>query len=472
MRSNRKKKIFIVFGILVVLSLVVGISIRRGGQDIPQVQVEKIKRRATLESKVTANGEIRPKKEFKLTAEVPGRVQHIYVKEGDMVKAGTPLLQIDQTQLSAELQGLLAQIQIAESEVQNVLVQIDAAKNNVLSVEASLQASKHDLERSKADLKFAEDEYKRQEKLLEEMVISRQGYERALTTYRTAQSVVRSQESRVNQLEVQLNDAKIRVRQTQVQFDSARGRVRQLRANLAGVNDRMSKTIQKAPIDGVVGGLLVKEGEVVVATFQSTPLMTIADMSEVNVEVQVDETDITNVRMAQKAKIKVDALEGQELEGEVSEVARAPIGGGGGLAGVGGGNQQAKDFKVVIKLALTDEVRDRLRPGMSATATITTDARENAVAVPQSALVERDASEVGQTASQDNGAGNQTKKAIQGVFVAQAQRAIFRPVQTGIIGEMDVEVISGLDEGMDVIVGPYSELRKLKHNSPIGVMLK
>jgi HlyD family secretion protein len=117
---------------------------------------------------------------------------------------------------------------------------------------------------------------------------------------------------------------------------------------------------------------------------------------------------------------------------------------------------------VVIKLInVTPEIHDRLRPGMSATATITTDTRENVIAVPPAALVERDAEEVGEAAASVNG----QKKRIQGVFIVQNNRAVFRPVETGIPGEMEIEIVSGLEEGMEVIVGPYRELRTLKPNA-------
>jgi len=207
----------------------------------------------------------------------------------------------------------------------------------------------------------------------------------------------------------------------------------------------------------------VRVGQYGLASFSPTPLLTIADMSEINVEVQVDETDIARVRVGQKARIRVDALGDQELEGVVSEVGRAAlVRGGQALPDLTPTGQEAKDFKVVIKLInLTPEAHDRLRPGMSATATITTDMRENVIAVPAAALVERDAEEVGEPIASANG----QKKRLQGVFIVQDGRAIFRPVETGISGEMEIEIVSGLEEGMEVIVGPYRELRTLKHNA-------
>jgi HlyD family secretion protein len=460
MASSRKKKLVIALILMATLGAVVGISVTRGRTDVPVVQVEKVTRRPLLESKVTANGEVRPRNFVNMTSEVPGRVIEIYVKEGDWVKAGTPLLRIDPTQISSEAEGSQANLQAARAEVQNAQVQVDAARNNVLNVQASLAAAKYELERTKADLAFAEEEFRRREQLLEQGVISRAEYDRARASYRGAQALVEAQQQRVQQLEAQLRDAQIRVRQAQAQLQSARARVAQIQANYKSALDRLAKTVQKAPIDGVIANLPVRVGQYVLASFSTTPLLTIADMSEINVEVQVDETDIARVRVGQKARIRVDALGDQELQGEVSEVGRAAlVRGGQALPELTPSGQEAKDFKVVIKLInLTPDVRDRLRPGMSATATITTDARENVIAVPPAALVERDASEVGDSS-------NGQKKRLQGVFIVQDNRAVFRPVETGISGEMEIEIVSGLDEGMEVIVGPYRELRTLKHNS-------
>ncbi|MCS6816530.1 MAG: efflux RND transporter periplasmic adaptor subunit [Blastocatellia bacterium] len=463
MASSRKKKLLIALILIVTLGAVVGISVTRGRTDVPVVQVEKVTRRPVLESKVTANGEVRPRNFVNMTSEVPGRVIEIYVKEGDWVKAGTPLLKIDPTQISSEAESSQANLQAARAEVQNAQVQVDAARNNVLNVQASLAAAKYELERAKADLTFAEEEFRRREQLLEQGVISRAEYDRARASYRGAQALVEAQQQRVQQLEAQLRDAQIRVRQAQAQLQSARARVAQIQANYRSALDRLAKTVQKAPIDGVIANLPVRIGQYVLASFSTTPLLTIADMSEINVEVQVDETDIARVRAGQKARIRVDALGDQELEGEVSEVGRAAlVRGGQALPELTPSGQEAKDFKVVIKLInLTPDIRDRLRPGMSATATITTDMRENVIAVPAAALVERDAEEVGSQAVSADG----QKKRLQGVFIVQDHRAVFRPVETGISGEMEIEIVSGLEEGMEVIVGPYRELRTLKNNA-------
>jgi HlyD family secretion protein len=205
--------------------------------------------------------------------------------------------------------------------------------------------------------------------------------------------------------------------------------------------------------------------------------MIIADMSVINVEVRVDETDIANVSVGQKAKIKVDALGDKEIQGEVVEKAASAVTRSGqNIAQTAvAGSQEAKDFKVVIRLvSLAEDVANRLRPGMSATATITTDRRENVIAIPLQSLVEREQSQdkPGEkpTAAPSPAASPEKareKKTQKGVFIVQNNKAVFVPVETGITGENDIEITKGLEENREIIIGPYRQLRNLKHDTAI-----
>jgi len=208
--------------------------------------------------------------------------------------------------------------------------------------------------------------------------------------------------------------------------------------------------------------------------------MLIVDMTTINVEVNVDETDIANVKVEQKAKVKVDALSDTEIEGQVIEIAQtAKTRSGQTIAQTATtGSQEAKDFKVTIRLVnMSADVRDRLRPGMSATATISTDRRENVIAVPLQALVERDPDQIkaGSGAKPAPAAGqnqNQSqnpkdKKPLKGVFVVQNNKTVFAPVETGITGENDIEIKSGLNQGQEIVTGPYRQLRTLKNDQAI-----
>jgi HlyD family secretion protein len=293
---------------------------------------------------------------------------------------------------------------------------------------------------------------------------------------------VNAAKARVEQAQVQVKDAQIRVGQAKTAIEAAKAREAQQRANLEQQSDLLRKTTQYAMIDGVVGGPIVQVGTYALANFSSTQLMLIVDMTTINVEVNVDETDIANVKVDQKAKVKVDALGEAEIEGQVIEIAQtAKTRSGQTIAQTATtGSQEAKDFKVIIRLVnMTDVVRNRLRPGMSATAVISTDRRENVITIPLQALVERDADQIksGPTASpspavaqnqnQNQNQNQKDKKPVKGVFVIQNNKTVFAPVETGITGENDIEIKSGLNDGQEIVTGPYRQLRTLKVDQAI-----
>src|SRR5262249_60476526 len=232
------------------------------------------------------------------------------------------------------------------------------------------------------------------------------------------------------------------------------------------------KTTEYAPIDGVVSHLPVKVGEYALANFSTTPLLTIADMSEINAEITVDETDIANVTIGQPTKVKVDALGDAEIEGKVFEKAASAVTRSGQAVQQGTNSQEAKDFVVKVRLNPTAEVAKKLKPGMSATAVITTATVENALAVPLQAIVPRDMPGSSQDSSgqsdQSSATGISHKKESDGVFVLQKDnRAHFVPVQTGIKGDQEIEIKSGVNQGDEIVTGPYKTLRSLKDNDPV-----
>ena len=463
MAISRKRKIIIGATVALLLVVVIAASLLAGNREAPEVTVAEVKQVPVLESKVTASGEVRPVKFFNLTAEVSGRITDIYINEGDEVKKGQPLIKVDPTQFTEQVAGSAAQVSAQASDANAARSAVATAQQNVYSVEASLNSAQAELERAKADLALAESNLKRNQQLLETGVISRQVYDQAETAYKTTLATVNGAEARVNQLKAQVNEAKTRVNQAEAQAKSAQARVNQTQASLRSNQDLLYKTTRFSPIDGVVSSLPVKEGEFAVANFQSTPLMVIADMSEVNVEVKVDETDIANVRTGQRAKVKVDAFGDMEIDGEVSEVGSSAITRSGQTIAQTTGSQEAKDFKVVVRLLPTDEVRSKLRPGMSATAVVTTDRRENAVVVPLQALViQEEPLPEGQTADE------KTKpKEVQGVFLLEGNKARFVAVETGITGDTDIEVINGVKPGDTIVTGPFSVLRTLKSDTVV-----
>lgn len=474
MAVSKKRKIIIATVVVLLLAAIVGASVfaRRG--DLPEVQTAKVERRPQLESKVTANGEVRPIQFINLTAEVAGRVTDVYVKEGDQVRKGAPLLRVDPTQQGSATNIQEANLRAAQADVQTQNVAITAAENTINSARAALNTAQADLERAKFDRVNAEIELKRRTDLVESGVESRSIYDTAKLRYDQANASVVSAEARVRQQEVAVRDAEIRVNQAKASLAGSQARVAQSQAGLRREADLLSKTTQHASINGVIVGPLVQVGTFALANFQSTPLMIIADMSVINVEVRVDETDIATVAVGQKAKVKVDALGERELFGDVVEKAASAVTRSGQTIAQTAiaASQEAKDFKVVVRLIdMTDELRARLRPGMSATATITTDRREGVMAIPMQALVERDLNEgkpgASPAPSPSPGAEKKDRKPTKGVFLVQNNKAVFAPVETGITGENDIEITSGLQEGQEIITGPYRQLRNLKNDAQI-----
>jgi HlyD family secretion protein len=468
MAISRKRKLIIGISIGLLLVIVLAISLTAGNREAPEVTVADVKQVALLESKVTASGEVRPVKFYNLTAEVSGRITNIYVREGDDVKKGQPLIKVDPTQLAEQVAGSTASVNASMADVNASQVAVSTAENSVHTSQASLSSAQADLERARADLSLAEANLKRNQQLLESGVISKQVYDQVETTYKTSLASFNGAKARVEQLQSQVQDARIRVKSAQANLKASQARVDQVRSSLRSNEDLLGKTTRFSPIDGVVSSLPVKEGEFALANFSSTALMVIADMSEVNVEVKVDETDIANVRVGQKAKIKVDALGDLEIEGEVTEVGSSAITRSGQTIAQTQGSQEAKDFKVVVKLVPSDEIRSKLRPGMSATAVVTTDRRENSVVLPLQALVLQEEPVAEGAAPATDADGKPAKpKEVQGVFLLVDNKVKFTPVETGITGDTDIEVTSGVKQGDTIVTGPFSVLRTLKNDTVV-----
>jgi HlyD family secretion protein len=472
MAFSRNKKILI--GSVVLLGVIaIGVaSFLSRRQDLPEVQVAKVARRALLESRVTANGEVRPVQFINLTAEVSGRVTDVFVKEGDQIEKGKPLLRVDPTQLASSTAAQEAALRATQADLLNQTAVVSAAENAVNTARAGLNSAQADLERARVERNNAEIELKRSADLLEAGITARSSYDTAKLRFDSSTASLNAAKARTEQAEVQVRDAEIRVKQTQALLGASQARVAQQQANLEQQSDLLRRTTQFASINGVVVGPIVQVGTFAIANFQSTPLLIIADMSVINVEVRVDETDIANVAVGQKVRVKVDALGEQEIEGEVVEKAASAVTRTGQTIAqtTVAGSQEAKDFKVVIRLVnLGEEVRGRLRPGMSATAVITTDRREQVISVPLQALVERESepSKGSEPAGQPVAEGRRERKTTKGIFTVENNKAIFTPVETGITGENDIEILRGLKEGKEIIIGPYRQLRTLKTDQVI-----
>jgi HlyD family secretion protein len=249
--------------------------------------------------------------------------------------------------------------------------------------------------------------------------------------------------------------------------------------------DALDKTVSRAPFDGLVTNVPVREGETVVLGIQNaqgSTLMTLADMSVITAEVKVDETDIVNVALNQPADITVDAMPGRVFKGHVTEVGDQALLRTTGVATSQSttGTEEAKDFKVVVTL---DQTTDELRPGLSATAKITTAHKPNALTIPIQALVQRDpviekalAANAGKpsvVSASTSSAPAHKPQPVQGVYVLQTDhkktRANFVPITTGVTGATDIEVLSGLKDGDEIVTGRYRILRTLKSGTAVKI---
>ena len=378
-----------------------------------------------------------------------GRVTHFYVKEGDSVKKGQTVATIENVQQKANVAGQEAAIAAARTDI-----------NSYIAAEKTAEAN---VERAKADLEQKQLDWNRAQSLLKAGIMAKQDFDSKKAAYDT-------DVASVAQMQAQLNQAK-------AQTDSARGHLQTQIATLRANQDMLEKTIAIAPFDGIVTNMPVKEGETVVTGIQNTAgstLMTLADMSVITAEVKVDETDIVNIKNGQPAEVSVDAIPGRVYKGHVTLVGDQALLRSTGIATSQSttGTEEAKDFKVVVTL---DSPTQDLRPGLSTTAKITTAAKPNVLSLPIQALTMFTPPATANNGNVEAASSSSSTKTppVQGVYIVEKdahgkQRAKFVPVTTGITGATDIEVLTGLHEGDEVVIGPYKTLRVLKN----GALLK
>jgi len=434
------------------LLILVAVGIHQSNKGLVTVQTGKPQRQ-DLASVVSASGEIKPKTYVNIGANAFGKITHLYVKEGDRVKKGQLLAQLENVQSSADVAATQASL--------------EASRTDALAAEANENTAKADLNRAKADTEKSRLDWDRAQGLFKDALISRAEYETRKATWQTS--------------EAGLAQAEARLAQAKAQVDSAQGHVVQTDATLTRASDVLQKTVYAAPYAGVITNLPVREGETVVIGIQNAPgstLMTLADMSIITAEVKVDETDIVNVKLGQPADVTIDAIPKKVFHAVVTEIGNNAIVRSTGVATSqsASASQEAKDFKVVV--TLSDPPED-LRPGLSTTAKITTATRSHVVTIPIQALTVRQQSDL-ETAASENGSvqaaapqkdasKDRKNEEVQGVFVIRNKKSEFVPVQTGVAGTTDIEVLSGLKEGEEIVTGSYKVLRTMKPGTSVKV---
>jgi HlyD family secretion protein len=423
--------------------------------------------RTDLTSLVTASGEIKPKNYINIGANAIGQLTEILVKEGDQVRKGQLLAKIEDVQPSADVDAQRATLSAAEADATASEAALRAADQNIQMLQSAIDQSNSDLDRAKSD-------YDRSLAEFNEQLLAKQDFESKKFAYDGQKAAVAQAVSRLAQ-------SRTLREQAAATLSSSQRRIAQSKANLARFTDVLQKHNSTAPIGGMVTNLPVREGETVVPGLQNqtgTLIMTIADMSVITAEVKVDETDVVNVKIGQAAEITIDAIPNKTFKGHVTEMGNTAILRSTGVAASQSAisSQEAKDFKVVIAL---DSPPSEIRPGLSCTAKITTATRQNVLTIPIQALTVRQKGELepktpAKTGAQaatktDPAAEKARKEELQGVFVVSGLKAMFRKVETGITGATDIEVLSGLKQGDEVITGTYQVIRTIRNEAQVKV---
>ena len=473
-KKSKKKMILVIVGAVALVGLVAGgIIWSKGG--VVTVQTIKVTRE-DLSAIVTASGEIKPPTAnlANVNANTYGKVTDIYVKEGDTVKKGQLLLKTEAVQANATVDAQKATVSSAKSDVE----QLAAA---VQSQEAALKSAQADLQTAQANLVRAQEEFKRGEDLLRNRLIAQNEFDTRLNTVKVDQAVLDGDQAKVVQAKAQLQVAKYNL-------ESARAKVATQEATLVQDVDARDKTIYTSPLDGIVTSLPVHVGENVVMGIQNAAgslLYQISDLAVITAEVKVDETDIVNVKLGQPAEVTIDAIPNKTFKGKVTEIGQSAVG---RTSGTTTGTsttttEEAKDFKVVVTL---DDPPPGMRPGLSTTAKITTATRQNAVTIPIQALTVRTRRQLEEEEESSKGGKGKVKAAasqpaasakdkdkgkeeVQGVFQLKDGRSVFVPVESGIMGQSDVEVLKGVQPNDEIVSGPFSVLRTLKNHTKVKV---
>ena len=437
------KKVLIVLGVVLVGAAVVAANLYYRRDTGLNVQAEALRAR-DLEAIVSASDKVQPKRQVNVSAQTPGRVTRIAVEEGQRVKAGQFLLEIDPKQLEGQLQRGEASVAAAQS---------------------SLLGARTSVEQGRANLELARQNLKRQEDLWKEGLTTKENLEKA-------------------QNEVTVREADLRARTQDIETNEQR--IKQEQAGLSTTRYNLNQIIITAPMDGLVTRRSIEEGETaVVGTMNNagSVLLTIADMSVIEAEVEVDETEIPSVALKQEAKVTIDAVPDRTFKGRVTEIGNSPIQ---TSTTQNTGQRQATTFKVVITL---EEPVPDIRPGFTCTAEITTAKRKDVVAVPIQALTVREMLyndkgemvretpnrrrrgtnlETPLSASNEPPPGH-TRKETEGVFAIRDGKAIYLPVKVGVAGEQYFEVLDGLKAGDQVITGPFSSVRELSDGQTVRI---
>jgi HlyD family secretion protein len=439
-----RKNVLIALAIVLVAAAVIAANLYFKKEKGLSVTTEAIRTR-DLEAIVSASGKIQPKRLVQISADTPGRVVNLAVNEGDRVKTGQFLLQIDPKSLRTR---------------------VDSGTASLEAAQASLEQLRQSVETARVQLQQAQQTLTRQRDLWRQQLTTREALDRAENDVRAAESAIQEREKQVT---------------------AQSSRISQERATLESARYDLSKVRIESPIDGIVTRRNIQEGETAIIGTMNNPgtmLLTLADMSIIQAEVEVDETNIPHVQLGQPAKVTIDAVPEKSFKGHVTEIGNSPI----QTTGQATSGTQATNFKVVVVL---DEPVPDVRPGFTCTADITTATRKEVISVPIPAVAVRElvydangqvvkepktdnkrrrsSSPVEPVASAAELKPGQTRKETEGVFAVRDSKAEFIPIKMGIAGDKYFEVLSGLKPGDQVITGPYTSVRGMADGDLVKV---
>jgi HlyD family secretion protein len=442
-----RKNILIALGVVVVAGAVVGANFYFKRDTGAPVTVEAVKTR-DLEQIVSASGKIQAERTVNISSDTVGRVVNLAVAEGDRIHKGQFLLQIDPKPLRSR---------------------VDSGSASLRAAQQSLDQMHQAIETAKVQLQQAQQNLARQQDLWKQQLTTRESLDKAVNDVKTAESTVQERQKQIAPQE---------------------SRIAQERANLDSAQYDLSRVRIESPIDGLVTSRNIQEGEMVmIGTMNNagTVLLVLADMSSIQAEIEVDETNVPHVQIGQSAKVSIDAIPDRTFKGHVIEIGNSPIQTSTAGQAVAAGTQ-ATNFKVKVRI---DEPVPNVRPGFTCTADITTATRKNVVAAPIPAVAVREVifdgngqvvrqprvdkrrrPAVEPVASAEELKPGQTRKEVEGVFVMRDKRAEFVPIKLGVAGERYFEVTSGLQAGDQVITGPYNSVRGMADGDTVRVDTK
>lgn len=439
----------IIFGLLAVVVLIaVALLLKGGGDEGMRVYTGEVEARSIQET-VAASGKVFPEMEVKISSDVSGEIVELIVEEGDSVVAGQLLAKIDPDAY--------------QSQVQRGIAGVNSSKAQLANARAQINTQTAQKEQTQAQLINAREVHVRNKELLEDKVISQSEFDASLSNLRALEANLRAAESNIDAAEESARAAQFGV-------ESAEASLNELRTSLR-------RTTIYAPTDGVVSLLNVEAGERVVGTIQmtGTEMMRIADLSKMEVRVEVSENDIPRVRMGDKAEIEVDAYLDRKFIGTVTQIANSST--TAATAGAVLNSEQVTNFEVRIQIdpeSYADLEREGtpspFRPGMSASVEILTNRVDDALSLPIQAVTTREPEKAKGAARTVTNAG-MNDDFLEVVFVVQSDTVEQRTVTTGIQDDDFIVIKSGVKAGEEVVIGPYNAVaRELKPGTKVNVV--